>query len=379
MRIAIVAGEPSGDQLAEGLVKKLKTHYPDAIIEGIAGEKMQAAGCKTLFPLETLSVMGVVEVIKNLPAILKIRRGILKHFKANRPDIYIGVDAPDFNLPVEKKLRALGIKTVHYVSPSVWAWREGRMKAIKKATDAVLAILPFEEAFYQKHNHRAVFVGHPLANKISIEPNTSQAKQKLQLNEKKITVALLPGSRAQEVERLLKPFLGAALICQEKLDQPLQFVIPVAKPSLNAEIEKYQDMMDQLDVKVVAGNAHTVLEAVDYVMLASGTAALEAMLYKKPTIMAYKLGFINSLVAKAFLKIKRFSLPNILADDEVIPEILQDDVTPENLANELMRLICDKERRDKMIHSFYALHEMLRCDSDEKAFQVVKGLIEDAD
>jgi len=376
VRIAIVAGEPSGDQLAEGLVQKLKAHYPDAIIEGIAGEKMQVAGCKTLFPLETLSVMGVVEVIKNLPAILKIRRGILKHFKANRPDIYIGVDAPDFNLPVEKKLRPLGVKTVHYVSPSVWAWREGRMKTIKKATDVVLAILPFEEAFYQKHNHRAVFVGHPLANKISIEPNTLQAKQKLQLDENKISVALLPGSRAQEVERLLKPFLGAALICQEKLDRPLQFVIPVAKPSLSVEIEKYQDIISQLDVKVIAGNAHTVLEAADYVMLASGTAALEAMLYKKPMVMAYKFGKINYLIAKTFIKIKRFSLPNILADDDVILELIQDNATAETLSDELICLMTNSEAREKMVSKFYELHEMLRCDSDEKAFQVVKDLIE---
>ena len=300
---------------------------------------------------------------------------MIKYFKKNRPDIYIGVDAPDFNLPVEKKLKKLGVKTIHYVSPSVWAWREGRMKTIKKATDAVLAILPFEEAFYKKYNHRAAFVGHPLANKISLNPDTEAAKSKLSLNLEKISIAILPGSRAQEVERLLEPFLRAAIICQKSYSEALQFIIPVAKPSLQSEVEKLKPLLNQLDVKVVQGNSHVVLEAANFVFLASGTAALEAMLYKKPMVMAYKLGSVNFLIGRLFIKIRRFSLPNILADDDLIPELIQDAATPEALAREMMLLITQKEKREEMVAKFYDLHGLLRCDSDEAAFQVVKGLL----
>ena len=377
MRIAVVAGEASGDQLAAGLVAKLREHYPDAVIEGIAGEKMQKAGCTSLFPLETLSVMGVVEVIKNLPAILKVRRGLLKHFAKHRPDIYIGIDAPDFNLPVEKKLKAQGIKTVHYVSPSVWAWREGRMKTIKKATDAVLAILPFEEAFYKRYQHRAVFVGHPLANSIPLHPNTEAARKKLGISSSdKAIVTILPGSRGQEVERLLEPFLGAALLCKHQLKQPIQFVIPVAKPSLMPHIERFRAVLDQLDVLILSGQSHQALEAADFVLLASGTAALEAMLYKKPMVMAYKLATLNYKLAKLFIKIRRFSLPNILADDDLITECIQDEATPERLAHELLELINDEAKRKAMVDQFYALHEVLKCDSDQRAFEVVQALLD---
>ena len=313
--IVLVAGEPSGDQLGEGLVAKLKATYPQAKINGIAGPLMQKSGCESLFPMEALSVMGVFEVLKHLSTILKIRWQLLRYLKKTKPDIYIGIDAPDFNLPVEKKMKKMGVKVVHYVSPSVWAWREGRMKTIKAATDVVLAILPFEELFYKKHHHRAVFVGHPLANKVPLFPNTEKARSKLNINlsDNEQIIGLLPGSRHQEVERLLEPFLEGLESLKIQLNQKFKIIIPIAKKSLEILIKEIVEEYKHLDIILVNGQAHTVLEASDYVLLASGTAALEAMLYKKPMVMAYKLSNLSYLLAKILITPGFYSLPNLLA------------------------------------------------------------------
>ena len=374
MRIVIVAGEPSGDQLAEGLVKKLRKAYPKAIIEGVAGEKMQLAGCISLYPMDILSVMGVVDVLKSLPQILKVRFGLLRYFKKNPPDLYIGIDAPDFNLPIEKKLKKRGVKTIHYVSPSVWAWRESRMKTIKKATDVVLAILPFEEEYYDAHGHKAVFVGHPLASKIPYEPLKNARKLYYNIKPSTCVVGLLPGSRFQEVDRLVGYFLGAALKLQEKIEG-VKFLLPIARVQLKECLIKYKTFMDKLNIDIIDGDSHRVIEASDIVVVASGTATLETMLYKKPMVMVYKLGAINYLLAKLFIKIKRFSLPNILANKDLIVELIQDAVTADNIVDEVLNLYSNTHYRNKMVENFYGLHEKLLCDSDEKAYRVVESLL----
>ncbi|MFT6834224.1 MAG: lipid-A-disaccharide synthase [Francisellaceae bacterium] len=376
MHIILVAGEPSGDQLGEGLVAKLRENYPDAKIEGIAGPLMQSAGCKSLFPMETLSVMGIVEVLKHLPAILKIRFNLLKYLKENKPDIYIGIDAPDFNLPVEKKLKKLGIKVVHYVSPSVWAWRSGRMKSIKAATDVVLSILPFEEKFYKDRGHRAVFVGHPLANKIPLEPNIEKARKLIGLDSDDLIIGLLPGSRLQEVDRLLEPFLEGVQSLKIKLNKNFTVLIPIAKPSLKNKIKEISAGYNDLNIKLIDGNAHIVQEACDYILLASGTAALEAMLYKKPMVMAYKLSAITHRIALLLIKSKFYSLPNILADKPLITELLQYDVNRKRICDELFFLIDNDKKTKELVKEFYVLHKLLTCDADQKSFQVVKSLLE---
>jgi len=376
MHIILVAGEPSGDQLGEGLVAKLRENYPDAKIEGIAGPLMQSAGCKSLFPMETLSVMGIVEVLKHLPAILKIRFNLLKYLKENKPDIYIGIDAPDFNLPVEKKLKKLGIKVVHYVSPSVWAWRSGRMKSIKAATDVVLSILPFEEKFYKDRGHRAVFVGHPLANKIPLEPNIEKARKLIGLDSDDLIIGLLPGSRQQEVDRLLEPFLEGIQSLKIKLNKNFTVLIPIAKPSLKNKIKEISAGYKDLNIKLIDGNAHIVQEACDYILLASGTAALEAMLYKKPMVMAYKLSAITHRIALLLIKSKFYSLPNILADKPLITELLQYEVNRKRICDELFFLIDNDKKTKELVNEFYMLHKLLTCDADQKSFQVVKSLLE---
>ncbi len=375
MHIMLVAGEPSGDQLGEGLVAKLREAYPNAKIDGIAGPLMQKSGCHSLFPMETLSVMGLIEVLKHLPAILKVRSKLLKYIEETKPDIYIGIDAPDFNLPVEKKIKKLGIKVIHYVSPSVWAWREGRMKTIKAATDAVLAILPFEEDFYKKHNHRAIFVGHPLANKIPLEPDVKTARMKLNIDQDEMIIALLPGSRNQEVERLLEPFLQGLESLKVRIKKKFRVLIPVAKPSLLEKITEISDSYKNINTRLVEGQAHIVLEAADYVLLASGTAALEAMLYKKPMVMAYRLSKATYFIGNLLVNSEFYSLPNLLAGKKLITELIQDQVTRENISDELYELITNKDKTNLIVSQFYALHESLKCDADQKSLQVVKSLL----
>lgn len=376
MRIVLVAGELSGDQLGGGLVKKLKEAYPDAIIEGIGGPQMISNGLNSLYPIEYLSVMGLFEVLKQLPKILKARFGLLKHFKKYKPDIYIGIDAPDFNLPIEKKLKKRGIKTTHYVSPSVWAWREGRIKGIKKATDSILAILPFEVDFYHKHNHRVVFVGHPLANKIPLDPiNPQSIRTQLNIDKDRLTIAILPGSRHQEVSLLMPVFFDVIKKIKQKHRQA-QFIIPLAKPSLNKYFDQYKDQLKDLSIHLIEGKSHQVLQACDFVLLASGTAALEAMLYKKPMVMAYKLSPFTFFFAKFLVKIRLFSLPNILANKMLIPEFIQNEANGNNLFDAMDNLIKDKNLSESTINEFYQLHQLLKQDSDQLAFEEVNYLLQ---
>ena len=374
MRIVIVAGELSGDQLGEGVVRLLRAKYPEAVIEGIGGPKMISAGLKSLYPIETLSVMGIAEVLKHLPAILKLRKGLLRHLSCHSPDIYIGIDAPDFNLPVEKKLKKRGIKTVHYVSPSVWAWRERRIKKIKAATDLVLAILPFEAQFYQKHGHKAVFVGHPLANKIPLDPDVKGARKTLGITGEKPVIALLPGSRRQEIERLLPIFLAAL----ERLKQSgyeLEVVLPLAKSSLRPSLNRFSDALAALNIRVTEQKAHTVLAACDYVLVASGTATLEAMLYQKPMVVGYRLSKFTAWLVRRLLKIKTVALPNIIAGKMLVPELIQENFTAAKVADALKASLDHPARRAVLRQDFRKLSLLLRQDSDRKVVDEIVTLL----
>lgn len=377
MRIGIIAGETSGDLLGAGLVRELHKHFPTAVFEGIAGPQMQAAGVVSLYPMETLSVMGVSAVLKNLSAILKIRRGIIEHFIQHPPDIFIGIDAPDFNLTVEEKLRAQGIKTVHYVSPSIWAWKSWRIHKVKRATDAVLCILPFEVELYRRHQHPAYFVGHPLADQIELNPDTSKARQVLGLNTNTPCLALLPGSRGSEWHYLLPLFLEVAQRCQIRIPE-LQFVLPVAHAKLKPLLQPHQAALMQLRVKVLEGQARQAMLSANVVLLASGTATLEAMLLKKPMVVAYRFGGLSFLIARCLVKIRQFALPNIIAGERLVPEFIQHQATATHLSEAVLQRLLNPNEQQATVQRFYELHQQLRQQADQKAAQVVIDLLQGA-
>ena len=377
IRIGIIAGEVSGDILGEGLIKALKVHYPNAIFEGIAGPRMIAQGCTALHPLDALSVMGFVEVLGKLRSILSIRRSITQYFIKNPPDIFIGIDAPDFNLTVELKLKKQGIKTIHYVSPSVWAWKEWRIHKIAKATNLVLAFLPFEKAFYDRHNVPCKFVGHTLADQLPLIREKSLARQALNLDEQEKVLAILPGSRKAEVELLGPVFLQTAVKIYQKHPE-YSFIVPLVNEARRNQFQAQLDMLSaELPIKLIDGKASEVLQSADLVMLASGTAALEAMLAKAPMVVAYKVSPLTYKIAMALRSsgLKFTSLPNLIADKEVVKELSQHECTVENLCAELERLI--GEGGTKMIGKFTELHKLIKCDADKKAAQAVVDLIED--
>ena len=377
MRIGIVAGELSGDQLGASLVKKLKETYPDAIIEGIGGPKMIANGFNSLYPMDALSLIGLFEILASGIKILKIRRDVISHFKKNKPDIFIGIDAPDFNLTVEKKLKSAGIETVHYVSPKIWVWREYRIRKIRKATDSILAILPFEEKYYrERHNFKATFVGHPLAKAIPLEIDRAKYRKELGLDNVNVPIlSILPGSRKTEVSRLLPTFLDAL----EKLvadGYKFQGVMPIAKDSLLPLFEQYKDRLDALPIQLIDGKSHEILKASDYCLLSSGTATLEAMLCKLPMVVTYKLSKISAFVARLFIKgHSYFAFPNIFYGDEIVSELIQENFTSENIVKEVKRLFDEQNRNKKIIKEFDKLHEGMIVDTDQRILEEIQKQI----
>ena len=357
---AIVAGEASGDMLGAGLMRVLKLHYPDAVFTGIGGAHMIAEGFKTLFPMERLSVMGAVEVLGSLREILGIRQSIYREFSTKKPTVFIGIDSPEFNIGLELKLKKVGVLTVHYVSPSLWAWRQKRIFKIKKAIDHMLTFLPFEKDFYEKHDVPVTFTGHPLADVIPLETNTDNMKISLGCSPQDTVIGLLPGSRNQEVKRLAPLFIQAAEI-MVKRKPGIKFMIPCTTDDLYCQIKNYLKEYPSLDITLFKGNSHEIMSASDILLLASGTAALEAMLYKKPMVVSYKLSWLSWQIAKILVKTPWCSLPNILENKSLIPEILQDDATPERLAEEVLSQLENGENIAMLKETFKQWHIKLRC------------------
>ncbi|QJR81783.1 lipid-A-disaccharide synthase [Alteromonas pelagimontana] len=373
LRIAIVAGEPSGDVLAAGMIAELKRRHPDAIIEGIGGDNMQAAGFRSLFDMETLSVMGLVEVLSHLPAILKVKKQLLAHFAANPPDVFVGIDAPDFNLRVERELKRRGIKTVHYVSPTIWAWRENRIHKIARATNRVLGLFPFEQAVYDKYQVPYTFVGHTMADAIAIKPDQGEARTQLGINNDRPILAVLPGSRGGELKSLLPVFVETMKRVKASIPDCF-FVIPAANKYRFNTIGEYlgndeQQWLSPSDYLLTHGMSREAMIASDVILLASGTATLEAMLCKRPMVAAYKLSPTTYKIMQYLYKAPFFALPNLLAGEAIVPELLQDDVNPQTLCEHLLPFFTSDN--SPLIETFTQLHQALRLDADKKSAQAV--------
>lgn len=376
MNIALVAGELSGDILGAGLIAALRERFPQASFQGVGGQGMISQGLDSLVPLERLSVMGLVEVLRHLPDLMSIRRRLSRALIANRPDIYIGIDAPDFNLGLEYRLRAQGIRTVHYVSPSVWAWRPGRIRKIAAATDLMLTLFPFEASFYRDHGIPAHYVGHPLADEIMLEGDPQQvARKDLGLADQAEVVALLPGSRLGEVRALGPLFADTARWLQERKPE-LVFAIPAATNRIRELIALVlAERAPGLNHVMVDGCSRQVMAAADVVLLASGTATLEAMLLKRPMVVAYKVAAMTAWIASRLLLISRFSLPNLLAGRELVPEFIQQSATVEKLGPAVLGWLEDAPAKARLVEAFKRLHETLRCDANRRAAAAIDELL----
>ncbi|HCG1784873.1 TPA: lipid-A-disaccharide synthase [Vibrio cholerae] len=374
LRIGIVVGELSGDTLCEGFIKAIRARYPDAEFVGIGGPKMNALGCQSLFDMEELAVMGLVEVLGRLPRLLKVKAELVKYFTANPPDVFVGIDAPDFNLRLELSLKQAGIKTVHYVSPSVWAWRQNRIHGIAAATHLVLAFLPFEKAFYDKFNVPCEFIGHTLADSIPLASDKLAARQLLGLDEQRRWLAVLPGSRGSEMKMLAEPFIATCQKLQARYPD-LGFVVALVNAKRRAQFEQaWQQVAPELNFVLVDDTARNVITAADAVMLASGTVALECMLLKRPMVVGYRVNAFTAFLAKRLLKTPYVSLPNILAGEELVKELLQDHCTVDNLYHEVSRLL--ESDNQALMDKFTEMHQWIRKDADQQAAQAVLHLIQ---
>lgn len=376
MKIALVAGESSGDLLGAGLVRALKERFPDAVFEGVAGPAMVAAGCEQLEPSESLAVFGLIEPLAHLPRLLRLRKRLVQRWTDSPPDVFVGIDAPDFNLGLEKRLRAAGVRTVHYVSPSIWAWRAGRIKTVKAAADKVLCILPFEEALYADVGVDAVFVGHPKADSVPRVTDALVARQELGIDAIEV-VAVLPGSRTSEIRMLGEILFGAAAIIARSRES-VRFVTPIATPALRPAIEAQIAAAGLRDkVVLLDGDSERAMIAADVVLLASGTAALESALLTRPTVAAYRLSRLTYAIVNGLrlLKLKYFTLPNLLTESPLLPEFMQDDARPDAIAEAVVDLLNDPERRRFIADRFARLRTELAQDTDQRAADAVATLL----
>ena len=372
MKIGLVAGESSGDLLGAGLVRELRRRYPEAIFEGIAGPEMLAAGCEQWEASEALAVFGLIEPLVHVPRLLRLRKELVNRWRQSPPDVFVGIDSPDFNLGLEKRLRAAGIKTIHYVSPSIWAWRSGRMKTIKAAADRVLCLLPFEKKLYDDAGVDADFVGHPKADEAPVVADMATARQTLGLRAEQI-VAVLPGSRKGEIS-LLGETLVAAAVKIAAGRTSIQFVTPVATPALREAIEaiiRAAGMQEQF--VLLEGDSQRAMMSADVVLLASGTAALESALLQKPTVAAYRIGNLSYAIVKAFnlINLTYFTLPNLLTEEELIPEFIQEDINVDEIAAAVNRLLDNPAQRQMISDRFAKLRSELALNTDQRAADAV--------
>lgn len=357
---ALVAGEDSGDLLGADLIEALRARFPDARFVGVGGPRMRGAGCETWHDISELSVMGLAEVLRHLPRLLRLRAALARRFTALAPDVFIGIDAPDFNLGLEKKLKRAGIRTVHYVSPSIWAWRENRAAKIGQSADLVLCLFPMEPPIYARHGVNARFVGHPLADRFPLVPDRDAARRELGLAPDTPVLAVLPGSRSSEIHRLGAIFLEAARRVAVEIPG-LQIVVPAANARCRNELDSLLNESGR--VLLLDNHADRAMIAADVVLLASGTAALEAMLAKRPMVVGYRIARLTHAVVKGFgmLKTNVYSLPNILAGKALVPELMQDDCTVERLAGAILELFGDADRRAELTQEFERMHLALHA------------------
>ncbi len=378
LRVGLVAGESSGDLLGAGLITAVKERIPDAVFEGVAGPEMLAAGCERWADADELAVMGVVEPLKHLPGLLQLRRSLVARWRASPPDVFVGIDAPDFNLGLEAALKAAGIRTMHYVSPSIWAWRAGRIRKIRKAADCVICILPFEPALYEEQGINAVFVGHPKADVLSPDIDVMAVRRDLDLPPDRRVIAMLPGSRSSEVTRLAPVFAeSAAMIAAREKD--VHFVTPVAAVKLRPVIEaSLQEHGVSDNCTLIEGRSIEAMSAADIVLLASGTAALESALLGKPTVAAYRLAALTALIMRTFrlVKVTRFTLPNLLTGEALIPEFMQGDAQPAAIAAEVIDLLNNPARCAVIRERFAKLHSELAMNSNARAADALISLTE---
>jgi len=376
LTIAIIAGEASGDILGAGLIRSLRKRYPNARFVGIGGDEMIAEGFHSLVPMERLSVMGLVEVLGRIRELFSIRARLLDYFFTTPPDVVIGIDSPDFTLAIERRCREAGIPSVHYVSPSVWAWRQKRIFKIAKSVDLMLTLFPFEARFYEEHQVPVAFVGHPLADRIPMDPDTRAARESLGLELDKPVLAVLPGSRGGEVERLGTLFLEASRWLQARRPD-IQLVIPCVNRDRERQVQGLVEALEvKLPVTLVRGRSREVMAASDVVLLASGTATLEAMLLKKPMVVGYRLSNFSYKLLSRLVKVPWVALPNLLAQKPLVPELLQDDATPESLGAAVLEQLESEQERAALKRAFTELHQSLKQNADERAANAICELLE---
>lgn len=377
MKIGILAGEASGDLLGEGLIRAMHPLQSDLSVSGIGGPLMLSAGCNSLVEMERLSVMGLLEPLRRLPELFRIRRALYQHFITERPDVFVGIDSPDFNLGLELKLRHAGIPVVHYVSPSVWAWRRKRIFKIAKAVDLMLTLFPFEADFYRQHNIPVHFVGHPLADAIPLQSDKIAARKKLGLSETATYIALLPGSRQHELKYLSDVFIRTAESCFRERPQ-IQFITSSVNAMRHQEFqETCQRLAKTLPITYFQGQSHDVMAAADIVLVGSGTATLETMLFKRPMVIAYRMSGITYQIARHLVKIPFIGLPNLLANEKLVPEFIQDQASKENLSLALLDYLDHPEKIKALEEKFTAIHQQLRCDANQSAAKAIMDLIQE--
>lgn len=376
MKIGILAGEASGDLLGAGLISELRPYCADLKIIGIGGPAMIKEGCESLYEMERLSVMGFYEPLMRLPELIKMRRGLYRYFSQNPPDVFIGIDSPDFNLGLELKLRQRSIPVVHYVSPSVWAWRQKRIHKIAKATDLVLTLFPFEADFYRQHHVPVHFVGHPLADLIPMQPDKLAARRQLTIDADAEYIALLPGSRRFELKNLAELFIATAKQCLQKRPH-VQFITSAANDLRNQEFQAVcKRLAPELPIHFFVKQSHAVMAAADVVLVTSGTATLETMLFKKPMVIMYRVGAITYQIAKRMIKLPFIGLPNLLANEALVSEFIQEAAEPGRVSDALLDFLHHPEKSQVLVDKFTAIHQQLRLNANLRAAEAVKRCLE---